>query len=364
MNIIKTDNLNKQARTFMPEIIAPGTGLSPVTDKSVIPTNNVITIQDALNGQKYWIPGGGGDWSSGEDSFKSYKDDGFNYKREERDMSILNNMMKEMAHPNQHEIWTVYVPGGSRTFESQSLANSFKNKQLEKGIRVTKMIRKVIAQNNKIPREQVISDSLSKTFMVEAIDMQNAIKLNGAAFCISPSYFITCAHVIKEYNKNEESPLNLNEIKSQVSISLINGNQKYKAELINVDSKNDIAILKSNISCEIFEFEELVNIGDNILTVGSPHGYENNVSFGSIGSLNRKIYTYKGAPDFMFVDLSAFTGNSGGPIINEESGKVVGMLTSIVTTNSEYGLSSALPARYIINFCKNNNILEENKKYK
>jgi len=362
MHIIKTDNIKGQARTFMPEIIAPGTGLSPATDKSVIPINNIITIQDALSGQKYWIPGGGGDWSTqwGEDNFKSYKDDGENYKREERDMSILNNMMKEMEHPSQHEVWTVYVPGGSRTFESQSLANLYRKKQQEKGVQISKMIRRVIAQNNKIPKEQIISDSLSKTFMVEAIDPQNGVKLNGAAYCVAPSYFVSCAHVIREYNKNEENPLNVGEIQSSVTISLINGNQKYKAELINIDAKNDIAILRSNVNCEIFEFEETVSIGDNILTVGSPHGYENNVSFGTIGSLNRKIYTYDGAPEFMFVDLSAFTGNSGGPIIREDNGKVVGMLTSIVTTSGEYGLSSALPSKYIINFCKNNGILGGN----
>ena len=359
MNIIKTDSVKKQARTFMPEIIAPGTGLSPATQKSVIPANNVVTIQDAVNGQKYWIPGGGGDWSTqwGEDNFKSYKDDGENYKREERDMAILDNMTKELEHPSQHEVWTVYVPGGSRTFESQALANLYKKKQLENGVQVSKMIRRVIAQNNKIPREQVISDSLSKTFMVESIDPQKGVKLNGAAYCVAPSYFISCAHVIREYNKNEENPLDIGEIQAKATISLISGNQKYKAELVNMDAKNDIAILRSNINCEIFEFEEMVNIGDNILTVGSPHGYENNVSFGTIGSLNRKIYTYDGAPEFMFVDLSAFTGNSGGPIINEESGKVVGMLTSIVTTNSEYGLSSALPSKYIVNFCKSNGIL-------
>ena len=55
--------------------------------------------------------------------------------------------------------------------------------------------------------------------------------------------------------------------------------------------------------------------------------------------------------------IGEFTGNSGGPIIREDNGKVVGMLTSIVTTSGEYGLSSALPSKYIINFCKNNGIL-------
>jgi len=359
MTIIKTDSIKKEARTFLPEILAPGTGLTPTTKKSVIPTNNVVTIQDAVNGQTYWIPGGGGEWSTawGEDSSKSYKEDGESYKRQERDMEILNRMSLPMEHPSQHEIWTVYVPGGSKVFESQALATQYKKKMIEKGIQVSQMIRKVIAQNNKIPREQIISDSLSKTFMVEAIDSQEGIKLNGAAFCISSNYFITCAHVIKKYNKNEENPINIEEIKNSSVLSLINGNQKTRAEIVNIDAKNDIAILKSNIDCEIFEFNELVNIGDNILTVGSPHGYENNVSFGTVGSLNRKIYTYDGAPEFMFVDLAAFTGNSGGPIIEEESGKVIGMLTSIVTAGGEYGLSSALPAKYIIDFCEKNSII-------
>ena len=36
-----TSKLSKEARTFMPEILAPGTGLSPLTNKSIIPTNNI-----------------------------------------------------------------------------------------------------------------------------------------------------------------------------------------------------------------------------------------------------------------------------------------------------------------------------------
>ena len=68
---MKFYKLDKKARTFMPEILFPGSGLSTPTNKSVVPTNNVTTIQDVLDGRKYTIPGGGGDWSPGEDVSKS-----------------------------------------------------------------------------------------------------------------------------------------------------------------------------------------------------------------------------------------------------------------------------------------------------
>ncbi len=67
----------------MPEILAPGTGLSTPTQRSVVPTNNVHTIQDVMDGRKYELPGGGGDWSEGEDLFHSYKEEGDLYKRKD-----------------------------------------------------------------------------------------------------------------------------------------------------------------------------------------------------------------------------------------------------------------------------------------
>ena len=53
-------------------------------------------------------------------------------------------------------------------------------------------------------------------------------------------------------------------------------------------------------------------VGDEIIAIGSPHGFENNVSFGQVGSVDKTIYSHNGAPMYMFVDLSVFSGNSGG----------------------------------------------------
>ena len=62
---------------------------------------------------------------------------------------------------------------------------------------------------------------------------------------------------------------------------------------------------------------------------------------------------YENAPEYIFVDLSVFPGSSGGPIVKESTGEVVGMVTLIITDDeTEYGLNAGLPAEYIEQFYK------------
>jgi S1-C subfamily serine protease len=349
--------INKQARTFMPEIIAPGTGLTPVTQKSVIPTNNVTTIQDVLEGKQYKLPGGGGDWSTqwGSDTAKNYKEEGDAYKRSERDMEHLEKLLNRPENPYQ-EIWEVKVPGGKKRFNSLGEAHDFKRKMKNNGVNVQWITRTKLAQNQGVNKVSLVAESLEKTFMVEVINIQEGVKLNGAAFCVAPGYFLTCAHVIQKYNKNLQKTLDPKAISSMVELSLIQAGRKVPAQLINMDAANDIAIIKSNINIEPFKLNQQVAVGEDVIAIGSPHGYENNSSFGSVGSLNRKIYNYKGAPNYLFIDAAVFTGNSGGPIIKQTDGTVIGMLTAIVSAKGDYGLNAGLPANYLIAFCKANGI--------
>jgi len=346
-----TSKLSKEARTFMPEILAPGTGLSPLTNKSIIPTNNVITIQDVLNGNKRpgdWLPSGGGDWASGwgEDVGKSYKDEGNAYKRRERDLEILTRMTTPSQHEQQK--WKVRVPGGTRIMDSFESATILARELKEKGIKTVWVSRIAQSTNSRV---EVVSDALSKTFMVESFDIYNNVKEIGSAFCIAENTFITCAHVIKKYNKNTEKTLDSKSVSGMIKIFLVQNGKRYDAELVNFNAIWDIAIIKSNINSSVFEFDTAIDIGEEILAVGSPHGFENNVTFGTLGSTNKKIYNYKGAPGYMFVDLSAFPGNSGGPIIKASNGKVIGMLTAIVSSKGDYGLNAGLSSDYLERYC-------------
>lgn len=325
--------------------------ISPTTQKSVMPFNNVPTVQDIIEHKidlRDYSPHSGGDWAPGKDVDKSYKEEGDDYKRKERDLSILN-FMTEVREKNPQK-WMVKIPGGSKTFMSFDLARQY--------IRDKKMpfsyVRR-IAQQIVNPQEQlrvdVIADSLEKTFMVESINMSQGVRDSGSAFCISPTYFLTCAHVIRGYNKNKEVGL---DYFSDSMVSLIYGNQKIEAHVVDIDPKLDMALLKSNLDADPLKIDMSIEIGKDIIVIGSPHGYENNVSTGTVGALGRKVYFYKGAPDYMFVDLSVFPGNSGGPVIRVDNGKVVGMVTLIVADAGGYGLNAALPSSYIIDFCRKN----------
>lgn len=355
----KGSKICKEARTFLPEILAPGTGLSPLTPRSVLPTNNVITIQDILDGKKYRIPSGGGDWASGwgEDLSKSYKEDGDMYKREARDSEILTKMITPSQHEKQR--WKVREPGGTKIFDSFEMVLRRKRELNEKGIKTVWVTR--IAKDENKSKVEIVSDALSKTFMVESFDIYNNIEEIGSAFCVAENTFLTCAHVIKRYNKNIEKYLDSLSVYGMIKIYLVQNGKRYDAELVDFNPTWDIAILKSNINSGVFEFDTKINIGEDILAIGSPHGFENNVTLGTIGSIDKTIYAYRGAPKYMFVDLSAFPGNSGGPIVKINNGKIAGMLTAIVSNKGDYGLNAGLPSYYLERYCIIKKIIQKEK---
>jgi len=327
--------------------------ISPSTSRGVMPFNNVPTIQDLMRGNikiQDYNPHSQGDWAPGEDVDKSYREKGDDYKRRERDVEILSALLGNQFITPQK--WMVKVPGGTKTFMSFELARKYTR---EKNIPFSHVQR--VAQNKKdsLSSEQsridVIANSINKTLMVQSINVSRGVIGTGSAFCVAPTYFITCAHVLNHYNKNE----NIGEdYFFQSKISLIQRGQKTEAFVIKVDPKLDIALLKCNIDAEPFKIDLEILTGMDIIVIGSPHSYENNVSIGTVGSMERKIYFYKGAPEYMFVDLSVFSGNSGGPVIKVDSGKVIGMVTLIVAEDGGYGLNAALPSHYILKFCSQN----------
>jgi len=333
--------------------------ISPTTQKSVMPFNNVPTIQDILEQKinlRDYNPHAGGNWAEGEDVEKNFIETGDDYKRQERDLDILR-FMTEPSQSNSQK-WDVKIPGGSKSFMSFELAREF--------VRINNLpfsYIKRIAQNQLPKIEQVgkeeqlrvdvIADSLEKTFMIQSVNWNQGVQDTGSAFCIAPYYFITCAHVLRSYNKNNDIT---KDYFSESLPSLIYENRKVEAVVLDIDAKLDIALLKCNINSKPIEIDTNIEIGKDIVVIGSPHGYENNVSTGTVGALNKKVYFYDGAPSYMFVDLHVFSGNSGGPVIKVDNGKLIGMVTLIVSKQGSYGLNAALPSSYILDFCKKNRI--------
>ena len=343
------------ARTFLPfDNTRSDTGdpqLSPLTDRSVIPVNNVQTIRDiAIDHKPYRQPKSRGNWAEGDDESTSYKETGDDYKRQEQDMAILNDFLPRDMFINEQ--WKVKipacdgVPGGSKTFVSFELAQRYMDKCKKDGI-PTAYLTRVAQKTEETSRIQVVAKSMEKTFMVESTDLAEGVVEKGSAFCVSPHVFLTCAHVIKNYNKNEAFDISSF---SQPKIKLVKNGKYYNANLIAVDPTWDIALIDCDVNCDTFKIEEEMYIGEDIFTIGSPHGYEDTVSVGTLGSMQRNLFLYDGAPEYMFVDLSVMSGNSGGPVIKESDGSVVGMITLVISDQGEFGLNAALPAGYIKEF--------------
>ena len=355
----KSERQEKSARTFLPEILAPGTGLSPLTDRSVMPFNNVHTIQDVMKGRPYKVPGGGGQWSDlwGEDTWKSYRDEGNNYKRQERDLSILQNMAR--MDSDNDDVWKVRVPGGTRTFPSFAQMQRFRRKMQEKNqpvIWMTRVKRMASTRYSQIINTFDMPSLMQATFAVDSINKADGVREIGTCFCISPGYFITCAHAVKKFDQNNPPGLDFFESASIIRIYIKQGNQKLEANLVAIDANADIAILQCDVNCPVIQLEINPQVGDEIMTIGTPFGYEGEASFGYVGSLERSFFERPEAPTYMFVDIDVHAGNSGGPIVDKQSGKAVGMVVAIVGNDGGPGLSAGLPAKHIEQYCESNGV--------
>jgi serine protease Do len=123
------------------------------------------------------------------------------------------------------------------------------------------------------------------------------------------------------------------------------------AKLIGSDPATDLAVIKIDTTRELtaarFGDSDSVKIGDWVLAIGSPFGFDHTVTAGIISAKGRPSFsggTDSGFQSFLQTDAAINPGNSGGPLVNM-AGEVIGVNTAIVSqTNSFAGLGFALPS--------------------
>ena len=158
----------------------------------------------------------------------------------------------------------------------------------------------------------------------------------GSGFVVDKAgYIITNFHVV--------------EGAEDVDVSFSN-NETVSARIVGSDPSTDIAVLKVEASSRAFTPLELgnsdaVRVGDEVVAIGNPLGYERTVTAGIVSALGRLIQ----APNQFLIDHVIQTdaainqGNSGGPLLNA-AGKVIGVNTQIATqSGGNVGLGFAVP---------------------
>lgn len=119
----------------------------------------------------------------------------------------------------------------------------------------------------------------------------------------------------------------------KIMVSLLNENE-IEGFLIGKDPDTDLAILK--IYSEGYSVAKLgdaqdLKIGQFVIAIGNPYGYQHTVTTGVVSALGRTLQTQSGklVDNVIQSDAALNPGNSGGPMINTD-GEVIGVNTAII----------------------------------
>jgi serine protease Do len=134
----------------------------------------------------------------------------------------------------------------------------------------------------------------------------------------------------------------------EIEVQLSDGRTK-KAQLVGADSQIDLAVLKIDdpgVKPLVLADSDSVQVGDFILAIGNPFGFEETVTDGIISAKARPSRSdFFG--DLLQTNAAINPGNSGGPLINLR-GEVVGINTAIAsTTGGSQGVGFAIPSNTV-----------------
>ncbi len=131
----------------------------------------------------------------------------------------------------------------------------------------------------------------------------------------------------------------------------LNDKREFKARLLGMDQASDVAVLKidaSNLPTVRIGNAKTSQVGEWVLAIGSPYGFESSASAGIISAKSRSLPDGSYVP-FLQTDVAVNPGNSGGPLFNMR-GEVIGINSQIYSRSGGYqGLSFAIPIEVAMN---------------
>ena len=153
----------------------------------------------------------------------------------------------------------------------------------------------------------------------------------GSGFIVSPDgYILTNAHVVEDA--------------SEVTVRLTD-KREFKAKVIGADKRTDVALIKveaGGLPVVKIGDPEQSRVGEWVVAVGSPFGFENSVTAGIISAKARRLPDETYVP-FIQTDVAINPGNSGGPLFNL-AGEVIGINSQIYSRSGGFmGISFAIP---------------------
>ncbi len=138
---------------------------------------------------------------------------------------------------------------------------------------------------------------------------------------------------------------------------------EYDAQVVGSDASSDVAVIKAEDASGLTAIEigdsDALSVGEWVMTIGSPYGYEQSVATGIVSATNRsEIYSSEtdGSTTYytnmIQTDAAINSGNSGGALV-DSAGKLIGINTLITSSSGSYsGVGFAIPVNYAINLAQ------------
>lgn len=222
----------------------------------------------------------------------------------------------------------VLLPPLSGTAGAESVDSALSDQTAAVIAKVSPAVVRIIAVRPPKPEEEK-----SPGAVASAASSDNSLASIGSGFIIDSTGFIaTNKHVITDA--------------IAIFVATADG-VRYPAKLVGMTDKADMALLHVDAGHRLpsvpFGDSDKMRVGDSVIAIGSPFGFDNSVTRGILSAVNRDIMESP-FDDYLQTDAAINHGNSGGPLFNM-AGEVIGMNSVIFAPGTgSVGLGFALPS--------------------
>ena len=142
----------------------------------------------------------------------------------------------------------------------------------------------------------------------------------------------------------------------QIQVTLASG-AVYSAKVVGTDTTTDLAVIKldnppSDLKVAEFADSDNLAVGEAVMAIGNPLGYDDTATTGIVSALNRPVTVTDDdnnaiVTNAVQIDAAINPGNSGGPTFNA-AGQVIGINSSIASTASSSGTTGSIGIGFAI----------------
>ena len=198
------------------------------------------------------------------------------------------------------------------------------------------------AKSGEAPDWQTVASDVSGSVVSIQTALSNGTAKGSGAIIDTEGHIITNNHVISGAQ--------------QIQVTLANGNM-YSATLVGTDATTDLAVIKldnppSDLKAVKFADSDKLAVGENVMAIGNPLGYDDTATTGIVSALNRPVTVTDDnnneiVTNAVQIDAAINPGNSGGPTFNA-AGQVIGINSSIASTASSSGTAGSIGIGFAI----------------